>query len=301
MELGIVGLGRMGQIVAERVLDDGHDVVAYDVDADAIDSVAEAGARPAETLDELAEKLGEHKRVWLMVPAGDPVDMALDDLSDYLDEEDIVIDGGNSYFEDSVRRAESTDAAYLDCGTSGGPAGAELGFSLMVGGPEWAYDECTPAFDAVATGPDGHDRMGPSGSGHYVKMVHNGVEYALMQTYGEGFELLHNGRYDLDLEAVARTWNNGAVIRSWLLDLCEEAFREEGNDLGTVADHIAGGSTGTWTVQESLEQEVPLPLIYQSLSERFASRATGDGEGRLSRRLANRLRYGFGRHDIERL
>ena len=301
MELGIVGLGRMGQIVAERVLDDGHDVVAYDVDADAIDSVAEAGARPAETLDELAEKLGEHKRIWLMVPAGDPVDMALDDLSDYLDEEDIVIDGGNSYFEDSVRRAESTDAAYLDCGTSGGPAGAELGFSLMVGGPEWAYDECTPAFDAVATGPDGHDRMGPSGSGHYVKMVHNGVEYALMQTYGEGFELLHNGRYDLDLEAVARTWNNGAVIRSWLLELCEEAFREEGNDLGTVADHIAGGSTGTWTVQESLEQEVPLPLIYQSLSERFASRATGDGEGRLSRRLANRLRYGFGRHDIERL
>ncbi|WP_436903179.1 phosphogluconate dehydrogenase (NAD(+)-dependent, decarboxylating) [Halovenus halobia] len=301
MELGIVGLGRMGQIVAERVLDDGHDVVAYDVDADAIDSVAEAGARPAETLDELAEKLGEHKRIWLMVPAGDPVDMALDDLSEYLDDEDIVIDGGNSYFEDSVRRAESTDAAYLDCGTSGGPAGAELGFSLMVGGPEWAYDECTPVFDAVATGPDGHDRMGPSGSGHYVKMVHNGVEYALMQAYGEGFELLHNGRYDLDLEAVSRTWNNGAVIRSWLLELCEEAFREEGNDLGTVADHIAGGSTGTWTVQESLEQEVPLPLIYQSLAERFASRATGDGEGRLSRRLANRLRYGFGRHDIERL
>ena len=301
MELGIVGLGRMGQIVAERVLDDGHDVVAYDVDTDAIDSIAEAGARPAETLDELAEKLGENKRIWLMVPAGDPVDMALADLGEYLDGEDIVIDGGNSYFEDSVRRAESTDVAYLDCGTSGGPAGAELGFSLMVGGPEWAYDECTPVFDAVATGPDGHDRMGPSGSGHYVKMVHNGVEYALMQAYGEGFELLHNGRYDLDLEAVARTWNNGAVIRSWLLELCEEAFREEGNDLGTVADHIAGGSTGTWTVQESLEQEVPLPLIYQSLAERFASRSTGDGDGRLSRRLANRLRYGFGRHDIERL
>jgi 6-phosphogluconate dehydrogenase len=142
--------------------------------------------------------------------------------------------------------------------------------------------------------------MGPSGSGHYVKMVHNGVEYALMQAYGEGFELLHNGRYDLDLESVARTWTNGAVIRSWLLDLCEEAFREEGNDLGDVADHIAGGSTGTWTVQESLEQEVPVPLIYQALAERFGSRSTGDGEGRLSRRLANRLRYGFGRHDIER-
>ena len=301
MELGVVGLGRMGQIVAERVLDAGHDVVAYDVDSEAIGSVADAGARSAETLDELAAKLGEDKRIWLMVPAGDPVDMALEDLAEYLDGEDILIDGGNSYFEDSVRRAESTDAAYLDCGTSGGPAGAQLGFSLMIGGPAWAYEECTPVFDAVATGPDGHDRMGPSGSGHYVKMVHNGVEYALMQAYGEGFELLHNGRYDLDLEAVARTWNNGAVIRSWLLELCEEAFREEGSDLGDVADHIAGGSTGTWTVQESLEQEVPLPLIYQALAERFGSRATGGGTGRLSRRLANRLRYGFGRHDIERM
>jgi 6-phosphogluconate dehydrogenase len=165
----------------------------------------------------------------------------------------------------------------------------------MVGGPEWAYEELTPAFDAVATGPAGHDRMGPAGAGHYVKMVHNGVEYALMQAYGEGFELLHRGRYDLDLEAVARTWNNGAVIRSWLLELCEEAFREEGTDLGDVADHVAGGSTGTWTVQEALEREVPVPLIYQALSERFGSRSE-----RFSRRLANRLRYGFGRHEVRR-
>jgi 6-phosphogluconate dehydrogenase len=166
----------------------------------------------------------------------------------------------------------------------------------MVGGPEWAYEELEPVFDAVATGPDGHDRMGEAGSGHYVKMVHNGVEYALMQAYGEGFELLHEGRYDLDLEAVARTWNNGAVIRSWLLELCEEAFREEGTDLGDVADHVAGGSTGTWTVQEALEQEVPLPLVYTALAERFGSR-TG---ARFSRRLANRLRYGFGRHEVQR-
>ncbi|MFT4946305.1 MAG: 6-phosphogluconate dehydrogenase [Natronomonas sp.] len=301
MEFGIVGLGRMGQIVVDRCLEAGHDVVAYDIDTEAVGEVATAGARPAESLAALASELGEQKRIWLMVPAGDPVDMALDDLEEFLDGEDIVIDGGNSYFEDSLRRAESTDAAYLDCGTSGGPAGAKLGFSLMVGGPEWAYEEMAPVFDAVATGPDGHNRMGPSGSGHYVKMVHNGVEYALMQAYGEGFELLHNGRYDLDLEGVARTWNNGAVIRSWLLELCEEAFREEGSDLGDVADHVAGGSTGTWTVQESLEQEVPLPLIYQALAERFASRSTGDGEGRLSRRLANRLRYGFGRHEIERM
>ncbi|WP_276273871.1 phosphogluconate dehydrogenase (NAD(+)-dependent, decarboxylating) [Haloarcula litorea] len=297
MELGVVGLGRMGRIVVDRVLAAGHDVVVFDIDEDAVADAADAGAEPADSIPDLAESLGEDKRIWLMVPAGDPVDAALDELDGHLDGDDVVVDGGNSHFEDSVRRAESTEAAYLDCGTSGGPAGAELGFSLMVGGPAWAYEELVPVFDAVATGSAGHDRMGPAGSGHYVKMVHNGVEYALMQAYGEGFELLANGRYDLDLEAVARTWNNGAVIRSWLLELCEEAFREEGNDLGTVADRVEGGSTGTWTVQEALEQEIPLPLIYQALAERFGSRAD---DGRFSRRLASRLRYGFGRHDVPR-
>ena len=296
MELGVIGLGRMGQIVTDRLVAAGHSVVAYDVDEDAVADAADAGAEPAGSIPDLADRLGGDKRVWLMVPAGDPVDAALAELSGHLDGEDVVVDGGNSHFRDSVQRAEATAAAYLDCGTSGGPAGAERGFSLMVGGPAWAYEELEPAFDAVATGPAGHQRMGPSGAGHYVKMVHNGVEYALMQAYGEGFELLHEGRYDLDLEAVARTWTNGAVIRSWLLDLCEEAFREEGTDLGNVADHVAGGSTGTWTVQEALEQEVPVPLIHGALAERFGSR----DDGRFSRRLANRLRHGFGRHEVRR-
>ena len=296
MKLGVIGLGRMGRIVVTRVLDAGHEVVAFDIDADAVSSVAAKGANPADSIEDLVSQLGSEKRIWLMVPAGEVVDATLEELEDHLDADDVVVDGGNSHFEASVRRAETCPAAYLDCGTSGGPAGAELGFSLMIGGPEWAYDELVPVFDAVATGPAGHARMGPSGSGHYVKMVHNGVEYALMQAYGEGFELLHEGRYDLDLEGVARVWNNGAVIRSWLLELCEEAFREEGTDLGDVADRIEGGSTGTWTVQEGLEQEVPVPLIYTALAERFGSRATH----RLSRRLANRLRYGFGRHEVQR-
>ena len=297
MQLGVIGLGRMGQIVVDRTLEAGHDVVAFDLEPEAVATAADAGAEPADSVADLVDRLGEEKRIWLMVPAGGAVDATLEELEGHLDSDDVVVDGGNSHFEDSVRRAESCAAAYLDCGTSGGPAGAHLGFSLMVGGPEWAYDELVPVFDAVATGPDGHERMGPAGSGHYVKMVHNGVEYALMQTYGEGFELLHEGRYDLDLENVASVWNNGAVIRSWLLELCEEAFREEGSDLGDVADRIEGGSTGTWTVQEGLEQEVPLPLIYTALSERFGSRA---GDGRFSRRLANRLRYGFGRHEVQR-
>ena len=300
MQLGLIGLGRMGQIVADRCLDAGHEVVAFDLDERAVAAAADAGAEPADSVAGVADCLGdadEGKRIWLMVPAGEAVDAALADLESHLDADDVVVDGGNSHFQDSVRRAESTDAAYLDCGTSGGPAGAELGFSLMVGGPGWAYEELEPVFDAVATGPDGHAHMGSAGSGHYVKMVHNGVEYAMMQAYGEGFELLHEGRFDLDLEAVAGVWNNGAVIRSWLLELCEEAFREEGTDLGDVADRIEGGSTGTWTVQEGLEQEVPVPLIYTALAERFGSRAD---DGRFSRRLANRLRYGFGRHEVQR-
>ena len=294
MQLGVIGLGRMGQIVVERTLAADHDVFVFDVDDAAIEAAVEVGATPTDSIPDLATTMDE-VRLWLMVPAGDPVDAALDELDGHLGDEAIVVDGGNSHFRDSIRRAEACSAAYLDCGTSGGPAGAELGFSLMVGGPEWAYEAMAPVFDVIATGPDGHARMGPAGAGHYVKMVHNGVEYALMQAYGEGFELLANGRYDLDLEAVARTWNHGAVIRSWLLELCEEAFREEGNDLGDVADHVAGGSTGTWTVQEALEQEVPVPLIYTALAERFGSR-----RDRFSRRLTNRLRYGFGRHDVVR-
>ena len=295
MQLGVIGLGRMGLIVVERALAAGHDVVAFDLDERSVATAADAGATPADSAADLCDRLGEEKRIWLMVPAGDAVDATLADLEPHLDGDDVVVDGGNSHFERSIARAEACPAAYLDCGTSGGPAGAELGFSLMIGGPELAYEAMEPVFDAVATGPDGHARMGPSGAGHYVKMVHNGVEYALMQAYGEGFELLAEGRYDLDLEAVARTWNNGAVVRSWLLELCEQAFREEGNDLGDVADHVAGGSTGTWTVQEALEREVPVPLIYAALTERFASR-----EERFSRRLANWLRYGFGRHDVAR-
>ena len=296
MQLGVIGLGRMGRIVVDRVLDAGHGVVAFDLDESAVEAAADAGATPADSVADLVDSLPEEKRVWLMVPAGDAVNATLEELDPHLDGDDVVVDAGNSHFERSVERAEAVDAQFLDCGTSGGPAGAELGFSLMVGGPERAYEAMVPVLDAVATGPDGHARMGPSGSGHYVKMVHNGVEYALMQAYGEGFELLHEGRYDLDMESVARTWNNGAVVRSWLLGLCEEAFREEGDDLGTVADHVAGGSTGTWTVREALAQEVSVPLIYEALGERFDSRQ----EEKFSRRLANRLRYGFGRHEVRR-
>lgn len=294
MQLGVIGLGAMGQVIVRRVSDAGHDVFVYDVDSDAVASAVAAGGVETASIDGLLDQM-ETRRVWLMVPAGDAVDAVLSEVFPSLTAEDTVIDGGNSHFDETVRRAAKCPGQYLDCGTSGGPAAADTGFSLMIGGPEPAYDAMTPIFDAVATGPDGHAYFGPSGAGHYVKMVHNGIEYALMQAYGEGFELLFSGRYDLDLESVARTWNHGAVIRSWLLELIEDAFRDEGSDLGDVADYIAGGSTGRWTVEEALAHDVPVPLIYTALAERFSSR-----DDRFSRRLANRLRYGFGRHDVIR-
>lgn len=294
MELGVIGLGRMGQIIVDRVLDAGHSVVAYDVDEESVRDARDAGATAAFSIEELVTEL-DSPYVWLMVPAGDAVDSAVAEVDSLLGDEGIIIDGGNSHFEASISRSEGCESAFLDCGTSGGPAAAEDGFSLMIGGPEAAYRTMEPVFDAVATGPLGHERVGSAGAGHYVKMIHNGIEYALMQSYGEGFELLANGRYEIDLEAVARVWNHGAVVRSWLLELIEAAFRDEGNELGDVADYVSGGSTGQWTVEEALEQEVPVPLIYGALAERFSSR--GD---RFSRRLANRLRYEFGRHEVIR-
>ena len=295
MELGVIGLGRMGQVVVDRLLAGGHSVVAYDRDETAVAQAAANGATPATDYDELFDSLAPPRRVWLMVPAGDPVDATLQELAPRMSEDAVVVDAGNSHFRRSTERAVAFPAGYLDCGTSGGPAGAEVGFSLMIGGPEWAYEALVPAFDAVAAGPAGHHHMGPSGAGHYVKMVHNGIEYALLQAYGEGFELLHHGRYDLDLAAVARTWTNGAVVRSWLLELAVEAFEDEGGDLGDVADRIEGGATGTWTVQEALEQAVPVPLIHQALAERFASR-----RDRFARRFVSRLRHGFGGHPVPR-
>ena len=296
MHLGVIGLGRMGRIVVDRAHAAGHAVTGFDTDADKRAAVDGDQISTVDSIADLVETFDGRRHLWLMVPAGDPVDAVLSELEPLLDETDIVVDGGNSHFSASVRRAEATSVTYLDCGTSGGPAAADAGFSLMVGGPQSAYETMGPIFDAVATGPAGHAHMGESGAGHYVKMVHNGIEYALMQAYGEGFELLANGRYDLDLETVAQTWNNGAVIRSWLLELVEESFAEEGPDLGTVAPEIRGGSTGTWTIQEALEREVPVPLIYQALAERHDSRT----DDRFAHRLANRLRYGFGRHEVVR-
>lgn len=296
MHIGVIGLGRMGRIVAERLVDAGHEVTGYDIDEPTREAVAtETEINVEGTIEELCEGLPEPLRMWVMVPAGDAVDEALTAVEPHLDEDAVVVDGGNSHFAMSIGRSRALRCGYLDCGTSGGVAGREIGLSLMIGGPEWAVEEMVPALQAVAGGPEGWEHLGPAGAGHYVKMVHNGIEYALMQAYGEGFELLHAGRYDLDLAQVANVWTENAVIRSWLLELCADAFETEGNDLGDVDDHIAGGSTGRWTVEEAIAQEVPVPLIYTALAERYASR-----NPRFSHQLANRLRHGFGGHPVVR-
>jgi len=296
MELGVIGLGRMGQIVVERTLAAGHTVVAYDRDTAAVDAVTDAGAVGVDALEAVCDRLAGAPRLWLMLPAGEAIDATLDALAPQLSAEAIVVDGGNSHHADSHRRAAAMPAAYLDCGTSGGPASAEAGFSLMVGGPAAAYATMTPILDAVATGPDGHAHVGPAGAGHYVKMVHNGIEYALMQAYGEGFELLADGEYDLDLAQVADVWSAGAVIRSWLLELIAAGFHAEGDALADVAPTVAGGTTGRWTLEAALAAEVPVPLISAAVTERYASRA----KDRLAHRIGNRLRYGFGRHPVVR-
>lgn len=296
MHIGLIGLGRMGRIVGERLVDAGHDVVGYDVDDRTRRDVDEETAIDVrDAMVDVVEALPDPARLWLMVPAGDAVDEALAGLEPHLSEEAVIVDGGNSQYAMSIGRGRALDCGYVDCGTSGGVGGRDRGMALMVGGEPWAVEAVEPALTAVAGGREYWEHLGPTGAGHYVKMVHNGVEYALMQAYGEGFELLHEGRFDLDLEAVARVWGGNAVIRSWLVELCEAAFATEGNDLGDVDDYIAGGSTGRWTVEEALTQEVPVPLIHTALSERYASRTE-----RFSRRLANHLRGGFGGHPIAR-
>ena len=296
MHIGLIGLGRMGRIVGERIVDAGHEVTGFDVDDLTRQAVAdETDIAVEDSMVDVVDALPQPARIWLMVPAGDAVDETLAGLEPHLEDDAVLVDGGNSHYAMSIGRARTLECGYVDCGTSGGVGGRERGMALMVGGESWAVDAVSPALTAVAGGRGYWEHLGPNGAGHYVKMVHNGVEYALMQAYGEGFELLHDGRFDLDLEAVARVWGGNAVIRSWLVELCEEAFATEGSDLGNVADHIEGGSTGRWTVEEAISQEVPVPLIYTALSERYASRRE-----RFARRLANHLRGGFGGHPIVR-
>jgi 6-phosphogluconate dehydrogenase len=296
MKIGMVGLGRMGGNMTVRLIRYGHEVVAYDPNGSARDTAATAGAKPAATLEELVNGLEPPRIVWLMIPAGRVTDATIEALTPLLSEGDTVIDGGNSNYKDSIRTAEALDRhglALLDCGTSGGVWGLANGYCLMVGGKREAFDRAEPIFKALA--PDnGYAYIGRSGAGHFVKMVHNGIEYGLLAAYGEGFEIMKASNFELDLPTIAGIWRYGSVVRSWLLELLVEAYRTDA-DLSQVGAYVEDSGEGRWTVQAAIEQNVPAPITALALFARFASRQ----DESYAAKVIAALRREFGGHAIK--
>ncbi len=293
MDVGLIGLGKMGQNIALNLIENDVITIVYNRTSAKVDQMVENGARGAYSLRELVEKLKIPRLILIMVPAGSPVDEILNVLTPLLIEGDILIDGGNSFYKDSIKRAAQLNKKgifFLDMGTSGGLLGARHGASLTIGGEEKAFQAAEPLIKVIAA-DDGYCYTGPTGSGHFVKMVHNGIEYAMLQAYGEGFELLNNGPYDLDFSCIAKAWNNGGVIRSWLLELAIELFGKDPK-LDKVSGVVGGGETGEWTVKTGIEYKTPLPLINTALQMRYRSRK----EAPFSGRVIAALRHRFGGH-----
>ncbi len=299
MKLGIIGLGRMGEAIAYRVTRTGHEVVGFDLNPESCKAAEKIGVTCVNNLEKLAQQV---RIIWLMVPAGDPVDQTIDKLLPHLQPGDIVIDGGNSNYKNSMRRAKKLKEHgiyFLDCGTSGGLLGRDIGFSLMLGGDKKSFEKVELLLKAIAA-PNGYGLMGPSGMGHYVKMVHNGIEYALLQAYAEGFNLIKQGTFkevQPDLEKISRVWSNGSVIRSWILDLAHNVFKED-QELKDISGEVAEGGTGRWTVEEAHEQDIEVPLIEGALHERRRSRETG---GNYMTKIIAMLRKQFGGHAVKKI
>ena len=300
MEIGMVGLGRMGGAMAQRLLRAGHNVVAYDPRPEAVQSLEAEGSSGASSLAELASKLTPLRAVWIMAPVGAPTESAIEEAAAVLQPGDIIIDGGNSNYRDSMRRAAKLAEAgisFLDVGTSGGIWGLTEGYSLMVGGDPEVYSALEPIFRALAPGENrGHGYVGKAGAGHFVKMVHNAVEYGLMEAYAEGFELLQaKEEFGLDLAQVAGIWRHGSVVRSWLLDLTAAALAEDAG-LEGVQSYVEDSGEGRWAVEESVELGVPAPVIALALQARFRSRQQQPFAGRLLAAMRNQ----FGGHEVRR-
>ena len=300
MELGMVGLGRMGANMTTRLLAGGHRVVAFDRAPDAVAAARKGGAAGVASLEELVKGLAAPRAVWSMVPAGDPTEGTVTALATLLAPGDVVIDGGNSNYKDSIRRAGSLaerGILFVDAGTSGGVWGLKEGYSLMVGGAKEAVDRIRPVLETLAPAADrGWGHVGPSGAGHFVKMVHNGIEYGLMQAYAEGFEILQRKeQLHLDLAQIGRIWQHGSVVRSWLLDLTTAAL-EENPTLDGIAPWVSDSGEGRWTVAEAIDLDVPAPVISLALIARLRSRS----EEAFADRLLAAMRNQFGGHAIRK-
>jgi len=300
MELGMIGLGKMGGFMVERLVRGGHRVVGLDRDAAAVGRVVAKGAAGADSIEKLIAQLKPPRAIWLMVPAGAPVDQTIDLLTPHLAAGDTIIDGGNSYYRDSVRRAAALAQKklnFVDSGTSGGIWGLTEGYSLMIGGDAEVVKRLSPIFQTLAPGPDkGWGRMGPAGSGHFVKMVHNGIEYAIMQAYAEGLDLLrHKEEFKLDLLQICKVWQVGSVIRSWLLDLTVDGLAKNPS-LDGIGAYVKDSGEGRWTAIEGIELGVPLPTLAASLDARFRSQDTEP----FANKLLAMMRNEFGGHAVQK-
>ena len=301
MQAAIVGLGKMGANMARRLIRDGHQVYGYNRTTSVTEEMAEKDdLLPLYSLEELQEKLAPPRVAWTMVPAGFPTDKMIEGLSEVLEPGDIIIDGGNSNYQDTLQHAQTLQEIglhFIDVGTSGGIWGLEQGYSMMVGGPQEAVNTVTPLLETLAPGKEkGWGHVGPAGAGHFVKMVHNGIEYGMMQAYAEGFEILKaKEEFQLDLHQVAEIWRFGSVIRSWLLDLTADAL-EENPDLSGIQGWVADSGEGRWTVQEAIELDIPAPVITLALQARFVSRV----EESFSAKLLAAMRNQFGGHEVKK-
>jgi 6-phosphogluconate dehydrogenase len=300
VELGMIGLGRMGGNMVQRLLRGGHQVVTYDRSSEAVAASQSQGATGATSLEDLVGRLAQPRAVWVMVPAGQPTEDTIESLVPLLAQGDTILDGGNANYKDSMRRGEKLAAQginFMDVGTSGGIWGLTEGYSLMIGGGRETFQRLEPVFQTLAPGKDkGYSHVGPVGAGHFVKMVHNGVEYGLMQAYAEGFEIMEAKKeFDLDLRQIAETWRYGSVVRSWLLDLAVDALVEDPK-LESLQAYVDDSGEGRWTVQESVDLAVPAPVITISLQQRFRSRQ----EQPFGARMLAALRNQFGGHSVRR-
>ena len=299
MRIGFIGLGKMGMNMVERLLNSGHEVVAYARTQDTVKKAEGKGAIGAKSLQDVLSKLKKPKIIWLMVPAGDATEETINNAASFLEEGDIVIDGGNSFYKDSIRRAEALakrKISFIDAGTSGGIWGLKSGYCLMTGGDKDVFRSLEPIFRSLAP-ENGYAHVGPNGAGHFVKMVHNGIEYALLQGYAEGFEILHSKKeLNLNLQNIAHLWNQGSVIRSWLLELAENAFKNDPS-LSSIKGFVEDSGEGRWTVAEAIDQDVPAPVITLSLLERFRSRQ----DESFSAKVIAALRNEFGGHGVKKV